>query len=294
MKLQHKVVVVSGASSGLGEASAKAFAQRGSHVALLARNREALQRVAAEIEAQGGVAKVYPADLTDPKAASAAVAAITADLGVPDVLLNNAGSGRWMFVDETSPEEAVNTMATPYFSSFYMTRAALPEMLRRGDGHILNVTSPICFFSWPGASAYGVARWAMRGFTELLRADVANTGLKVSLVCAGQMDTPYFDNNPGARERIPGVARLYRVLSAEEVAEAVVRAVERGKRDVILPLLLRQTLLAQRFAPWLIEWLVQKTGYRRSSLPMPDSQPAIDVRATRGSTDAEHRKVYHL
>lgn len=284
--LKNKLVVVTGASSGLGEASAKAFAQAGAHVALLARNRTALARVAAEIEAHGGRATVFPGDLTDPAAVERIASAITQTLGTPDVLLNNAGSGRWLFTDETSPREAIQAMETPYFSAFHLTRAFLPDMLSRGTGHILNVTSPVCFFSWPGASAYGVARWAIRGFTELLRADVAGTGLKVSLVCAGEMDTPYFDNNPGSRERIPRIARMYRVLQPQEVAHAIVRAVERGQRDVILPWLLGQTLLLQRFAPWLITWLVRTTGYKR-----PASAAATPVQPSTQHGSVGHGRI---
>ena len=267
MQLDQKIVVVTGASSGLGEATAKAMAGRGARLALLARNRERLGRVAAEITQQGGQAATFPVDLTDAAAVDRVSRAIMSSLGVPDVLVNNAGAGGWRFTEETGPEDVVQAMAAPYFASFYLTRAFLPDMLRRGSGHVLNVTSPVCFFAWPGASAYGAARWAMRGFTELLRADVAGTRLKVSLVCAGLIDTPYFDNNPGSKERIPGVGRLFRTLQPEEVAEAMVRAVERGQRDVVLPFLLKQTLLLQRLAPWLVEWLVRRTGYQRPAQP---------------------------
>jgi short-subunit dehydrogenase len=273
MQLDQKIVVVTGASSGLGEATAKAMAQRGARVALLARNRERLGRVAAEITQQGGQAATFPLDLSDAAAVERVSRTIASSLGVPDVLVNNAGAGRWLFTEETSPDEVVQAMAAPYFSAFYLTRAFLPDMLRRGSGHVLNVTSPVCFFAWPGASAYGSARWAMRGFTELLRADVAGTRLKVTLVCPGLIDTPYFEHNPGSQERIPGIGRLFRTLQPEEVAEAMVRAVERGQRDVVLPYLLKQTLLLQRVAPWFIEWLVRRTGYQRPG-PQPVSTGA--------------------
>jgi short-subunit dehydrogenase len=267
MQLEHRIVVVTGASSGLGEATAKAMASRGAQVALLARNREALARIAAEIDEQGGMATSFPVDLTDAEAALRACKTIQSQLGVPDVLVNNAGAGRWLFADETMPEQAVQAMATPYFAAFNTTRAFLPDMISRGSGHILNVTSPACFVPWPGATSYGAARWAIRGFTELLRADLYKTGVKVSLVCAGEMRTPYFENNPGSKERIPKIANLYRTLEPEEVASAIVNAVETGKRDVILPLLLRQTLFVHRFAPRLVEMLALKTGFRRPERP---------------------------
>lgn len=292
MQLDQKIVVVTGASSGLGEATAKALADRGARVALLARNRDRLGRVAAEITQRGGKAVTFPVDLSDAAAVERVARAIASTLGVPDVLVNNAGAGRWQFTDETSPDDVVQAMAAPYFAAFYLTRAFLPDMLRRGTGHVLNVTSPVCFFAWPGASAYGAARWAMRGFTELLRADVAGTRLHVSLVCAGLIDTPYFEHNPGSKERIPGIGRLFRTLRPEEVAAAIVHAIERGQRDVVLPFLLKQTLLLQRVAPWLVEWAIRRTGYSRTtSQPAPSGASVTHLHPNRRGNGRPGRHV---
>jgi NADP-dependent 3-hydroxy acid dehydrogenase YdfG len=151
------------------------MAREGGRVLLLARTVAALERMAAEIKTMGGEAWVYPVNLSDAKAVEQTGRAIQQEVGVPDILINNAGAGRWLPVEETSPEEAVQMMASPYFGAFYITRAFLAAMRQRGTGHTVNLTSPAGFVAWPNATAYGVARWAMRGFLKALRADLHET-----------------------------------------------------------------------------------------------------------------------
>ncbi|MBI4916126.1 MAG: SDR family NAD(P)-dependent oxidoreductase [Acidobacteria bacterium] len=264
MELRDKLVVVTGASSGIGAATARAMARRGARVALLARSREPIERLAAEIGAAGGEARAVPVDLADPAAARDAAAAVVRDLGVPDVLFNNAGSGRWLATEETTPEEAAEMIALPYLAAFAMTRAFLPGMLARRSGAIVNMTSAVGFVGLPGATAYGAARWAMRGFTEMLRADLADTGIVVTLIAPGKVASPYFEHNPGSEAHIPGITRVYPTLTCDEVAAAVVRAVEHRRRVVVIPFLLRLTVLTHRVLPAPIEWLLRATGWNRS------------------------------
>ncbi|HEX8076001.1 MAG TPA: SDR family NAD(P)-dependent oxidoreductase [Thermoleophilaceae bacterium] len=263
MELRGCCAVVTGASSGIGAATARALADRGARVALVARTRDALEEVAADIGRSGATAAVHAADLTDARAAASAAEAIRGDLGVPDVLVNNAGAGRFLFIDETAPDEAESMMAVPYFAAFNMTRAVLPDMLARDSGRVLIVNSPASYVAWPGACGYTAARFAMRGFTEGLRADLHGTGVGVSSVTAGKVRSPYFDNNPGSEERIPTITRIIRTLTPEEVAHAVVDALERDKRDVYVPLMLRMNVLQSRFMPRLSSWVLARTGAKR-------------------------------
>src|SRR5262249_58177231 len=115
MIINGVLVLVSGASSGIGAATAKAMAKAGGRVVLLARRKEALDQVAAEITSTGGQAWTYSVDLTDADAVAAVAKQITEELGTPDIIINNAGAGRWLFVDETSPAEAVQMMTVPPF-----------------------------------------------------------------------------------------------------------------------------------------------------------------------------------
>jgi short-subunit dehydrogenase len=257
--------VVTGASSGIGAAVALAMAGAGAaSVALLARRAGALDTVAGLVRAAGAGARAYPVDLSDLAAAEAVAERVSADLGPPEIVINNAGAGRWLFTEETPPDEATAMMAVPYLGAFALTRKLLPGMLARGSGCIVNVTSPAAFCPWPGATAYAVARWAMRGFAEALRADLHGTGVRVALVVPGEVRSPYFENNPGSHERLPRIAsRLYRTLEVEEAAAMITGAVERDRRLVVAPLLLRVTLAFHRILPRAVEWLVASTGARR-------------------------------
>jgi len=266
MRIAGAVALVTGASSGIGAATALALARAGARsVALLARGADALAAVAAQARGLGADARAFPVDLADLGAAERAAARAAAELGAPDVVVNNAGSGRWLFTEETTPAEAEAMIAVPYLAAFAVTRALLPAMLARRSGCVVNVTSPAAFCPWPGATAYTVARWAMRGFSEALSADLYRTGVHVALIVPGEVRSPYFEHNPGSHERLPRIARrLYRTLEVEEVAALVVRAVRRERRTVVAPLLLRATLAAHRLLPRPVEWLVRATGARRA------------------------------
>ena len=262
MRLEGKLVFVSGASSGIGAASARALARKGARVILIARNQGKLEHLAIEIRDNGGKAHVYPGDLADVKAVDALKAAIETDLGTPDVLVHCAGMGRWLFTEETSPEEMQQMMAVPYFATFYPTRAFLPAMLERGSGHIVIVNSPASYQPWAGATGYTAARWALRGFCEALRVDLSGTGIKVTSIVPAYVDSPYFDNNTGVRERFPTINRIVPDLSTEDVANGIVRGIELERGEVIMPLMLRVLLIFQRLFPRLTRWVIIKTGYK--------------------------------
>jgi NAD(P)-dependent dehydrogenase (short-subunit alcohol dehydrogenase family) len=141
MKIAGMTALVTGASSGIGAATAQALAGWGAHVLLLARDRERLAAVALAIRTQGGRADVYPVDLSDPNAVAAVAKAVLKDTGAPDILVNNAGAGRWLSVLETSPDELQQMMALPSFAAFNLAREPLPAMKQRRSGRIVNVTS---------------------------------------------------------------------------------------------------------------------------------------------------------
>lgn len=259
------MALITGASSGIGAATAQAIAARGVTVALLARTQSALESVARAVIARGGRAHVYAADAGDAEAVDSAARRITAELGTPDILVNSAGAGRWLFTEETNPDEAVEMMAAPYFAAFFVTRAFLPAMLARGSGHIVNVNSPVARIAWPGASGYAGARGALQAFTNALRADLYRTGLHVTSVVAAEVRTPYFTNNPGTLERAPRLARaLIPALEPEQVAHAIVRAVERNQREVVMPFMLRFFFALHAVAPRFVEWLAVASGHQHS------------------------------
>ena len=161
------------------------------------------------------------------------------------------------------PAEAVQMMAVPYFAAFYVTRAFLPDMLRRNTGHIVNVSSVASRFVWPGATAYIAARWAVRGFTEALRADLADTGIGVTLYESGVVESDYWNHNPGSRERVPKMGTLVPALTTEAAARAIVRGIEREQKLVVVPFMMRVTYWQHAIFPGVVQWLMTRTGYRR-------------------------------
>ena len=240
MDVKDRIVVVTGASSGIGRATARAVAARGGRVALLARSEDKLQEIAGEISRHGGSARYYAVDLSDAEAVTRVAAAIRTDLGVPDILINNAGLGRWLYIKDTLPAEAMQMIASPYLAAFYPTRAFLPAMLDRGSGHVACVTSVGSYMVWPGAGAYIAARFALRGFTEALRAEVRGTGIGVTLVVLGKVASPYWAHNPGSEEHVPRALPVFMpTLSTEQAATTILRGIERNMHRVIRPSIFR-------------------------------------------------------
>jgi len=249
MKIQGKLVVITGASSGIGEATAKAVARKGGKVILLARNKTELERVAREIKAQGASASLFPVDLSDPTALSSAARAIMTDKGMPDIIINNAGAGRWLTVVETGEEEAQRMIAVPYIAAFELTRAFLPHMLERGSGQIVNVTSVASFLVWPGAAAYTAARWAMAGFTRSLQAELRGSGVSAMLAVFGRVSSTYWTHNPGSEERLPKIGRMIPTLTPEQTANFIIRGIERDAREIVRPVIFRVQFLLNSLFP---------------------------------------------
>jgi uncharacterized protein len=263
MRIRDSLAVVTGASSGIGEATALALAARGATVLLMARTPDALESVASRIRYFGGKAFTYPIDLGDASAIDSVTNRIAAEWGTPDLLVHSAGAGRWLFVDETGPADVENMMAVPYFGAFHLTRAFLPGMIDRRRGHIVTIGSPATLLMWPGAAAYIAARWALHGFTEALRADVRGLGIDVTLVIPGKVESDYFAHNPGSEDRVPRVINLTSTLSPADVAQAVLHGVERRKREIVIPFGLRLLALGHAISPRIGHWIGALTGARR-------------------------------
>lgn len=261
MTLKDQWVLITGASQGIGAATAKRLGQEQARVILLARSEDKLQQVAQQVRQSGGQAHYFAVDLSDPQATEAVCRRILIEVGVPDIIINNAGAGRWLFVEETSAEEALQMTALPYLAAFYVCRCFMPSLLNRNSGMIVNVNSPISRVIWPGAVGYAAARWALRGFTQALRSDVSGTGLKVMEVVPAEVDNTYFINNPGAKERLPGIGRFFKVCTSEQTADFIVSALKRPKATAVMTRRMQALFWLMPFMDKLTHALVALTGY---------------------------------
>jgi short-subunit dehydrogenase len=264
--MASKLVLITGASSGIGEATAKLYAAKGAEVVLLARNSARLETVAGAIRRSGGVARTYPLDLADAAATTETARRIEREAGTPDILINNAGAGRWLPFLDTTPEEARAMMAVPYFAAFDLTHAVLPGMLARGSGGIVFISSPASYLAWPKASAYIAARRAVTGLADTLRSELKSAGLKVTLVVLGTVETPYWRHNPDSRENMPKTdPRLLPVLTAEQAAEAVVDGAETGKPLVVKPAAFRMLFILNALFPRLVASQLRRAMPKRNA-----------------------------
>jgi short-subunit dehydrogenase len=263
MRIAGTTAVVTGASRGIGAATARELAARGAMVLLLARDAARLAQVRGEIARAGGQAEVYAGDLSHAGEVDRIFDGLAARGVRPEIVVNSAGAGRWLYTEETEPAEAVRMMGAPYFAAFFVTRRCLPAMLEAKRGHIVNINSPVAWGGWPSAAGYAAARYALYGWTKALRYDLRGTGVGVTSVVASQTRSDYWANNPGAWERRPRVAGVLRTVTVEEVAGAVVTGIERNRREVVLPFLLRVFFALNGLAPWVTEGLMAATGHKR-------------------------------
>jgi len=261
-----KLVLVTGASSGIGEATAKRYGAEGAHVLLLARSAERLGAVAEAIRKAGGTATPYLVDLSDAAAIAETAARIKRESGLPDILINNAGAGRWLPLIETTAEEARRMIEVPYLAAFDLTRAFLPALVARQSGSIAFVTSPASYLAWPGASAYIAARRAVAGLAETLQSELRGTGLSVTLIVLGAVETPYWQHNPSKRETMPETnPRLFPDMTADEAANAIVEGISERRAFVVKPAIYRALFVLNALFPRLVASQIRRAARKPSS-----------------------------
>jgi short-subunit dehydrogenase len=254
--LRDKVVLTTGASSGIGAAIAREAAARGAISVLVGRNAAKLAEVEHSIRCEGGRSKAYVCNLTNANEIEGLRFRVAAEAGVPDVLINNAGGGRWAYLEDCSYAEIDEMIAAPLHAALYVTRAFLPGMLRRGTGMIGNVTFIGAFLPWPGATGCTAARWGMRGLHEAMRADLKGTNLTTTLVAASVVETEYWRKHQTRRPTTPS---WIPVLKPEEVARASLNALTRHQSTLVLPTGMLLLRALHCLVPGMIDRLMQRS-----------------------------------
>ena len=250
-------MLVTGASRGIGEAIARAFAKRGATLGLLARKREPLDDLAAQLEGEGHVPLV--ADVTDPDSVAKAVN----EFGHVDVVVANAGITHYRPFAQLPLDEARHMNDVNWLGTIYTVWTALPGMIERGRGHIVVVSSGGGVRGFPSAAVYNGTKAAQRGFAEALRHELAGTGVSVTTVYPGEIATSLHDHE---LDHMPDWYRMDRRAPAGPLGEQVVEAVENDQRELFYPPLVRMLRIANGISPRLGD-LVLRRILGRSAAP---------------------------
>ncbi len=238
MAFREKTVWITGASSGIGEALAYAFAGKGARLVLSARNADALERVAACCLAKGAVEKplLLPFDLAAHNIIPAMARQALGWRGGIDILVNNAGIGQRATAAEIKPEIARRIMEVNFFAPVFLTREVLPAMLARKSGRIVVVSSVLGKFHLPGRSVYTASKHALQGYFDTLRAELSGSGVGVTIICPGWIDTRISENALTGDGGCYGKATRSdaRKMSAEECARKMIAAIAAGRREALI------------------------------------------------------------
>jgi short-subunit dehydrogenase len=262
---EDQVVVITGASSGIGAATARLLGQRGYRVVLAARRLERLEALAHEIRGDGGEALPVATDVTRLHQIQNLVDSAIDQYGRIDVLFNNAGLGRSKPLEASDPEKEIDLqLRVNLWGLIQTTRAVLPHMIERRHGHIINMSSIAGLVGTPTFSVYSASKSSVRGFGEALRREVSKYGIFVSAIYAGAVATE-FAQHSGVTGKIGISTPKKLALTAEDVARTVLRMLDRPRRAVIIPGPMRIVVWANMLFPGFVDWLVERrpTGAER-------------------------------
>jgi NAD(P)-dependent dehydrogenase (short-subunit alcohol dehydrogenase family) len=264
-----EVIVVTGASAGVGRATAVAFARRGARVGLLARGRDRLEATRHEIEAAGGEAVVVLTDVADADQVERAAAVVEEALGPIDVWVNNAMATIFSPFGEITPAEYRRATEVTYLGYVWGTMAALRRMLPRDRGVVVQVGSALAYRAIPLQAAYCGAKHAIQGFTETLRCELLHegSGVRVTMVQLPALNTPQFD---WGRSRMPRKPQpIPPIYQPEVAADAIVWAAHEPRREVYVGGSTVLTILGDKIAPGLGDRYLARTGYEGQQTDEP-------------------------
>src|SRR5512146_1515433 len=268
-KPSEQVVVVTGASSGVGRAIARAFGARGAKVGLIARTREALEECAEEIQGAGGEALVLPLDVSDAAAVERAADEVVARWGRIDTWVNDAMVSVFSPVKETTAAEYRRVTEVNYLGFVHGTLAALKHMLPRDEGQVVQIGSALVYRSIPLQSAYCASKAAVRGFTDSLRCELVHdrSRVKVSMVQLPAVNTPQFDV---VRSRLPNHPQpVPPIYQPEVIARAALYVAEHPRRELWVGWSAVKAIVGQRVIPGVLDRYLGRMGYAAQQTDQP-------------------------
>jgi short-subunit dehydrogenase len=247
------VILITGASSGIGAATARLFAQKGYRVALAARRMERLLALVAEIQGRGGQALAIQTDVSQLDAVNRMVEVVIKHWKQIDVLFNNAGFGRLDWLENLEAVGDVQTQIQVNLTGLiWSCQAVLPAMIARRQGQIINMASLSAFIAPPSYCVYAATKFGVRGFSESLRREVGVYNIQVSTIYPGAVETEFEEHTGAPRKtgmRTPSFLRL----SSEQVARAVYRLARRPKRNLVIPWPMHVVIWGNSLFPGLVD-----------------------------------------
>ena len=248
MNFKGKVVLITGASSGIGQASALQFAKQGANIVLVARNKEKLDKVAQNLKKFQVSVFVSQCDVSNKDQVEIMSKQVLEKFGSVDILVNNAGFAIYGSVSKLSIEEIESQMKTNYFGMIYCVKNFLPNMIKKNSGHIVNVASVAASFGLPGIASYCASKFAMLGFSEGLKHELKGTGVGITVVSPIMVRTNFFDHP--SFEKMPKYSPTS--ISAETVAKAVIKAANSSRLEIIVPSVVRGAVWMKETFPFFI------------------------------------------
>jgi NAD(P)-dependent dehydrogenase (short-subunit alcohol dehydrogenase family) len=264
-----EVVVITGASAGVGRAAARVFAQHGARIGLLARNREALEAARAEVQEVGGEALVLPTDVSDAAQVEAAAEAVEQEFGAIDIWINNAMVSVFSPVKEMTAEEFKRVTDVTYLGTVYGSLAALKRMLPRNAGVILQVGSALAYRGIPLQAAYCGAKHAVQGFCDSLRCELLHDGSHVKLVMVQMpaLNTPQFG---WVKSRLPRKPQpVPPIFQPEVAARAIYWSAHQNRTEVYLGWPTVKAIIGNKVAPRFADWYLARNGYEAQQTDEP-------------------------
>ncbi|PYM00368.1 MAG: short-chain dehydrogenase [Verrucomicrobia bacterium] len=261
MNHTSEVVVITGASAGVGRATARNFARHGARIALLARGTDGLEAAQREVQELGGTAIVIPVDVANAEQVEAAAARVEIDLGKIDIWINNAMASVFSPIKEMTPEEFRRVTEVTYLGYVYGTLAALKRMLPRDRGVIVQVGSALAYRGIPLQSAYCAAKHAVQGFCDSLRCELLhdNSGVRLTMVQLPALNTPQFG---WVKSRLPRKAQpVPPIFQPEVAAEAIYFAAHNPRREFYVGAPSVAVISINKLAPGLLDHYLARTGY---------------------------------
>jgi short-subunit dehydrogenase len=251
------VIIITGASSGIGEAAVKAFAQAGYRIVAAARRLDRLQALAEECSREQNQILPVQTDVCEIDDIENMVSAALDGFGQIDVLFNNAGIGRFGWLESLPVEDIEAQLRVNLLGLIYTSRTVLPHMIERREGIIINMASIASFVATPTYTLYSASKHAVRGFTEALRREVSIYGIRVCGIYPGAVVTEFAHHARAVRKTgltTPPALRL----NSEEVAAAVLGLARRPRRTLIMPWQMHAAIWANTLFPGLLDWLIER------------------------------------